>query len=188
MAFLYTDLLSLCTTPITSPLPEEIWKSAIHASPFLPLPTLLNTRSLSLLPNSRITPHRLLRSGTLHLTSEADMVALRDSYGLVKIFDLRREVERQVDAYTVSVPGITLDWVGQTITEPQKMDLNRLDKNLVEGYMWIYRDILDVYKPGFESTFAYLRDTPEGGILFHCNGKFLVSPPFTTLTFSGSER
>jgi hypothetical protein len=168
--YTYADLVALSTTSVNTPLLEETWKPALQCPPFIPLPTLINARSLSLLPGSLIKPHRVIRSATLHGTSEADIMALRDDYGLVRIFDLRRAKDIEANANSVTVPGVKLEWIGEMDGQPEPMNLKRFDGNIVDGYLWMYPEFLKKYRTSFRRVFEFLRDTPEGGILIHCNG------------------
>jgi hypothetical protein len=168
--YTYADLVALSTTSVNNPLPQGTWKPALRCPPFIPLPTLINTRSLSLLPGSKIKPHRVIRSGTLHETSQVDITALRDDYGLVRIFDLRRAKDIEANVYSVNVPGVELEWIGEMDGQPEPMNLKRFDGKIVDGYLWMYPEFLKKYRTCFRRVFEFLRDTTEGGILIHCNG------------------
>lgn len=84
--------------PVEPPLPHEI--PGFAAFGHLACRGLSNTRDLGGMPTSdgrRIKPGRLVRSGALHRATDDDLSLLQGAHRVVRVVDLRTELERSHD-------------------------------------------------------------------------------------------
>lgn len=162
-------VLEIAKMPITTVLDKAIVDHATLQAPFVALPSALNMRDLGLIPDSTIQPKQKYRSGSLHNMTAEDLAALRDTYGIKTVFDLRKETER-VKGPSPEIKGVRIVWVSPAI-EPYQLDLERFVGDSVMEFVRMYDDILRVQANAYRGIMEALRDDPEATILFHCSGR-----------------
>lgn len=155
----------------------------------VPLEKLPNTRDLGGLPAAgerQICPHRLLRSGALMWSSEADRVTLLEEYGLKTVIDFRTALERD-EKPDPELDGVENLW--NPILEEAVMGITREEtggkKGMVqqvleqtggsaegpEEYMRsMYRNLVDeaYSRRQYRKFFDILLRQGEGAVLWHC--------------------
>lgn len=155
----------------------------------IPLEKLPNTRDLGGLPAAggrQICPHRLLRSGALLWSSQADRAVLLEEYGLKTVIDFRTALERE-EKPDPPLSGVENIW--NPILEEAVMGITREEtgekKGMVqqvleqtggsgqgpEEYMRaMYRNLVDeaYSRRQYRKFFEILLRQEEGSALWHC--------------------
>lgn len=155
----------------------------------IPLEKLPNTRDLGGLTGAggrQICPHRLLRSGALLWSSQADRAVLLEAYGLKTVIDFRTAAERE-EKPDPELAGVENIWI--PILEESVMGITREEgeekKGLVrqvleqtgdggagaEEYMRsMYRNLIDqaYSRRQYRKFFEILLRQEEGAALWHC--------------------
>lgn len=178
----HPELSTLLATPIRDPLPKDAVKEIITKYPFIPIPHVLNLRTVSHPPY--IQPNLIFRSGALSHLSPTALAPLRDTYNITTIFDLRSNAER-VSSPSPEIPGIKTIWIPSGVdaaifAKPSGESHLRtkgfnvpcaefVDNQGKDGYVKMYRLMLETHKEPYRAVFETLRDG-EGGVLFHCTG------------------
>jgi hypothetical protein len=102
------DLNALIQTPIGTPLPANILSKILTNPPFISLPQALNLRTISHPPF--LQPNLIFRSGTLCHLPSSSLLALKNTYNIGTIFDLRTQAERP--KYPApGIEGVEILWI-----------------------------------------------------------------------------
>lgn len=146
---------------------------------------LTNTRDLGGFPAAngrKIRHHRLIRSGELKKASSADLVLLRDAFGVHTVVDLRMDAERE-QSPNPEIPGVTT--IALPLLDSSFFGIAR-DEHSVEAWMRLFEDpsvdpvavfqemyrklmFSDYVKPHFRTFFDTLLANEEGAVLWHCS-------------------
>jgi hypothetical protein len=167
----YKNLLELAKKSTFEPTGEEILNHATMQPPFVPLRSALNLRDLGLIPDSPISPGKLFRSGALHFLTPEDHAALRNTYGIKKIFDLRFDSDREKDP-APTIDGIETVWLPRA-TDPCPTNTADFEGDgFIPAFVKMYNDILQVQVNAYRAVMLELRDNLDATILFHCTGLY----------------
>jgi hypothetical protein len=174
------DLPTVLEIPMSTTLEESQVTQIITSPPFLPIPHVLNLRSLSA-PSLR--PNLIFRSGSLDHLPASSLTPLHSTYNITTIIDLRSAKER-AEYPSPSIPGVETLWIpssadaavgiGAANVAPKTV-LKGIDfgsfvgNGGVDGYVRMYGGILETHKEAYKTVFERLRDE-DGGLLFHCTG------------------
>jgi hypothetical protein len=173
------DIPTLLATPIQFPLPESEVKLVLASAPFIPIPHALNLRTIS---SPNLQPNKVFRSGALSHLTPSILSALKDQYNITTIFDLRARNEREKQP-SPDVEGIETIWIPNTEdagTAPTPIYIPIEDFAVgggVDAYLRRYENVLQMYGSVYKTIFEKLRDSDEGGVLFHCTGTYTLPFP-----------
>jgi protein-tyrosine phosphatase family protein len=160
----------LLSIPMSDPIPEEDLSLALASPPFVQIAGASNFRDIGLVPNSKIRPGLIYRSGALHSIPSDSLGLLHSQLGVRSIFDLRQEHERQRHP-SPDVHGVQTIWQ-KTPRQPTLFTpADFIEDEGVPGYMNMYDHILDLYGEIYKAVLVHLRDEPNVPILFHCTGR-----------------
>jgi hypothetical protein len=173
-------LAAALATPIQEPLPEATVKEILTSHPFIPIPHVLNLRTISSPPH--LPPNLIFRSGALSHLPPTSLALLRETYNITTIFDLRSAAERKISP-SPSIPGIKTIWIpsavdidasanGQEHWRTARFNVTHADfveNNGEDGFMRMYGAVLETHREPYRAVFEGLRDG-EGSVLFHCTG------------------
>lgn len=176
------DIAALLETNIRDPLPEDAVKEILASHPFIPIPNVLNLRTISHPPD--LPPNLIFRSGAFsHLDAKA-LAPLAETYNIKTIFDLRNAAERR-ESPSPDIPGIKTVWIpsgadvlagnapsGEVQWKTERFVLSPADFATNEGkdgFVKTYSAGLDMHREPYKAVFETLRDS-DGGVLFHCVG------------------
>lgn len=176
------DLSTLLETNIRDRLPEDVVREILASHPFIPIPNVLNLRTISHPPH--LPPNIIFRSGALsHLPASA-LSPLADTYNIKTIFDLRTAAERQKSP-SPDIPGIKTIWIpsgvdvlastgpsGEVQWKVERFGISPADfvaNKGKDGFVKMYSAGLELHREPYKAVFETLRDS-EGGMLFHCTG------------------
>jgi hypothetical protein len=178
------DLLTIASTPITESIPDSVLKKALQTPPFVAIPGALNLRDLGLLPNPKIKPGLIYRSGSLHPLPQSSIPLLKSKLRLSAIYDLR-DVHERARAPDPEIHDVEQIWVPTPGAALRAVPADFMGDGGVKGYQKMYDDILKVYASSYKKVLEYLRDELDKPILFHCSG----NSTFSSLSYlsNGSE-
>ncbi|EPE35422.1 (Phosphotyrosine protein) phosphatases II [Glarea lozoyensis ATCC 20868] len=160
------DLNSILSTPINIIIDPQIVSSITSQSPFLPIPTALNLRTITA---QNLKSNFLFRSGTLSHLPPPVLKDFTTQYNISTIFDLRSpsEVASSPDP---AIEGVEIIVVSEpTTNEGREIRVEDFIRNDgVDAWVAIYLDIMrNTHAVAFRTFFAHLL-TCKGNILFHC--------------------
>lgn len=166
----HLDLLKIAHTDITTAIPDEILKQALLQPPFVPIPGALNLRDLGLIPDAKIKPGLLFRSGSLGTLPASSVQLLKSQLNLHVIYDFRTQKERDMHP-DPNVPGVEAVWVPFTQPPKRAVPKDFHGDGGVKGYSMMYDDTLKVYAQSYKTILTFVRDHPDHAILYHCASK-----------------
>jgi hypothetical protein len=162
-------LMQASNTATFEIIPDDILEKALKTPPFIPLPGTLNLRTLEY--PGLIIPNIVFRSGNLAWWPTSSIEQLYMQYGVVTIFDIRRERETQTEP-SPTPDAVEVVW-RPLVQQPLPVNLNEFaSEESPQAFAKMYMDILAVFATTIKLLFEHLRDRPGVPILFHCNGKY----------------
>ena len=196
------NLKALTKTSIFESLPTETVSQILKTEPFLPISGALNLRTISSPP--QLAPHKIFRSGSLSHLPISALAALKTTYGITTIFDLRSRGEREKYPSPVMIEGLDTIWVPdmedvkihkEGVVEPVVRKVlsgikpsEFLSNGGMDGHIKMYENFLQTHRDAYKKVFERLKDG-DGGVLFHCSGRlpcvflFTLSSGCTVLRF-----
>ena len=163
------SLSELVNTDIRAPIPTPIVEQVLCKEPFTAVPGVINIRDLGVYASPFIGRGVAYRCGALsQLTDEGKTILAKD-LGIKLILNLRSGTETSKDPEP-DIEGVKSLWLPCT-QQPLPVDLNDfVGDDGKKGYLKMYGDVLDIYKPSFRAVLEHLKDD-RGPVLFHCSGE-----------------
>ncbi|OCL14496.1 hypothetical protein AOQ84DRAFT_435640 [Glonium stellatum] len=161
------SLSELVDTDIRTLIPAPIVEQVLCKEPFTAVPGVLNIRDLGIYASPFISQGIVYRCGALSSLTDEGKIILAKDLGIRLIMDLRSKTETSRDPEP-NIEGVKSLWL-PCIQQPLAVDLNDfVGDDGKKGYLKMYDDVLNIYKPSFKAVLEHLRD--EGGpVLFHCS-------------------
>lgn len=161
------SLSELVNTDIRALIPTPIVEQVLCKEPFTAVPGVINIRDLGVYASPFIGRGVAYRCGALGQVTDEGKTILTKDLGIKLILNLRSGTETSKDPEP-DIESVKSLWLPCT-QQPLPVDLNGFaGDDGKKGYLKMYGDVLDIYKPSFRAVLEHLRDD-RGPVLFHCS-------------------
>ncbi|KAF2262271.1 hypothetical protein CC78DRAFT_498673, partial [Lojkania enalia] len=160
------DMNSLIDLDMQETIPQPVLNDILSKEPFKAIPGIINIRDIGFNASPSLRRGLIYRAGALHSIPASSAEILKNELGIKLIIDLRseREVVRFPDP---EIEGVKYVYLTSTRV-PSPIDLNDfVSKGGEDGYVKIYKEILEIHQPSIRAALAWIRDE-ETPLLFHC--------------------
>ena len=176
------SLSELVNTDIRALILTSIVEQVLCKEPFTAVPGVINIRDLGVYASPFLGRGVAYRCGALGQVTDEGKTILTKDLGIKLILNLRSGTETSKDPEP-DIESVKSLWLPCT-QQPLPVDLSDfVGDDGKKGYLKMYGDVLDIYKPSFKAVLEHLRDD-RGPVLFHCSGEttpssFIVNKDLT---------